>query len=71
MDLTKIPSNVLADVVDALTENKRAKTVDQAREKISKMTGQEVFGWYLQWNGILGYATDFWEAAHALKEAEK
>ncbi len=57
--LENIPENILNDLRE-----------DHTDQEILAMTPREMFKGYLEWNGIIGYSDDFWDAVVALHTLE-
>ena len=68
LEASKLPSNVLSDVREFLVENRYdVKTNDDADFVIQNSTVEELFDYYLVWNGIIGFTGQFIEALDGIR----
>ena len=61
LDTNRIPSHVLKDIMAA---------IDGTESDVRRLSSEEAFGFYCQWNGLLGWGNKLWDAVAALKEAD-
>jgi hypothetical protein len=69
IDVHKLPPGVLYDLTDWVKAN-RKQHAEKPEEYIRLMTPTEAFGMYLEWNGIVGYATRIQQALDGIREAD-
>jgi hypothetical protein len=71
-NLDKLPSYVLSSIKNALDYDEASDT-EQAEilTKLRHSSVNEIFDYYLSWNGILGYTEQFIEALDSIRKAQE
>lgn len=65
--LTHIPANVLRDVCNYLADNEGLSTEVEQLARIDTADDDDIIGWYLGWNGIIGYTQRIMEALDGIR----
>jgi hypothetical protein len=67
MVFEKIPARVLRDVTNYLTDN-NLKGFASVEAALTLATPMEIFKWYCEWNGIINWSGDLWDAVIELNK---
>lgn len=71
LNLKLIDEDVLDDILESMVDDMSdATAIKSAQDKIAMMTSNEALGYYLIWNGIIGYTSAIIKAYESLVAAE-
>lgn len=71
INVTKLSPGVIADVTNRLIAMARARSKEEALVVIQNMTPEEVFTYWLEWQGICGWAPNIIRNLDSIRAAKE
>ena len=72
--LNLIPEDILIDAMKNMGYDEDADNADEQyvnyREKAEKLTAEQIFDKYLNWNGIIGYGSTLYQIVQILEKSK-